>query len=122
MSATASAHRAIDVGIGPNKKKLQAQLSDVASYRHSVAIGLHICVRIQGDRTKEMAISSTPVNGFDIYVKEDTQQNEQSHLVILGVILGGEGNGERESESECVALERMRVVYPLQASASVSNE
>ncbi|GBP45771.1 hypothetical protein EVAR_76076_1 [Eumeta japonica] len=34
----------------------------------------------------------------------------------------GGGNRKRQSESECVALERMRVVYLLQASASVSNE
>ncbi|GBP68849.1 hypothetical protein EVAR_46166_1 [Eumeta japonica] len=32
------------------------------------------------------------------------------------------GNRKRQSESECVALERMRVVYLLQASANVSNE
>ncbi|GBP70621.1 hypothetical protein EVAR_98201_1 [Eumeta japonica] len=31
-------------------------------------------------------------------------------------------NRKGQSESECVALERMRVVYLLQASASVSNE
>ncbi|GBP51711.1 hypothetical protein EVAR_96262_1 [Eumeta japonica] len=31
-------------------------------------------------------------------------------------------NRKRQNESECVALERMRVVYLLQASASVSNE
>ncbi|GBP27499.1 hypothetical protein EVAR_14320_1 [Eumeta japonica] len=34
----------------------------------------------------------------------------------------GRGNRKRQSESECVALERMRVVYLLQASASVNNE
>ncbi|GBP32689.1 hypothetical protein EVAR_16852_1 [Eumeta japonica] len=32
------------------------------------------------------------------------------------------GNRKRQSESECVALERMRVVYLLRASASVSDE
>ncbi|GBP42718.1 hypothetical protein EVAR_21994_1 [Eumeta japonica] len=32
------------------------------------------------------------------------------------------GNRKRQNESECVALERMRVVYLLQANASVSNE
>ncbi|GBP69816.1 hypothetical protein EVAR_51981_1 [Eumeta japonica] len=33
-------------------------------------------------------------------------------------MLLGKGNRKRPSESECVALERMRVVYLLQASAS----
>ncbi|GBP02664.1 hypothetical protein EVAR_70966_1 [Eumeta japonica] len=32
------------------------------------------------------------------------------------------GGRKRQSESECRAIERMRVVYLLQASASVSNE
>ncbi|GBP60916.1 hypothetical protein EVAR_48721_1 [Eumeta japonica] len=34
----------------------------------------------------------------------------------------GRGNRERQTESECVALEGMLVVYLLQACASISNE
>ncbi|GBP54894.1 hypothetical protein EVAR_11647_1 [Eumeta japonica] len=43
------------------------------------------------------------------------------HLKKRSTFLG-RGNRKRQSESEYVALERMSVVYLLQASASVSNE
>ncbi|GBP68696.1 Xaa-Pro aminopeptidase ApepP [Eumeta japonica] len=42
--------------------------------------------------------------------------------VALNVQRSWEGGIKKDSESECVALKRMRVVYLLQASASVSNE
>ncbi|GBP64383.1 hypothetical protein EVAR_43160_1 [Eumeta japonica] len=42
--------------------------------------------------------------------------------VALNVQRSWGGRTERDRASECVALERMRVVYLLQASASVSNE
>ncbi|GBP24179.1 hypothetical protein EVAR_10403_1 [Eumeta japonica] len=45
----------------------------------------------------------------------------KAQCVKRSTLLGKE-NRKRQSESECVALERMRVVCLLQASASVSNE
>ncbi|GBP88372.1 hypothetical protein EVAR_52677_1 [Eumeta japonica] len=45
-----------------------------------------------------------------------------SNRCVKRSTLLGRGNRKRQSESECVALERMRVVYLLQASARVSDE
>ncbi|GBP90207.1 hypothetical protein EVAR_49731_1 [Eumeta japonica] len=48
--------------------------------------------------------------------------NATSNKVALNVQRSWGGGIERDSKSECMALERMRVVYLLQSSASVSHE
>ncbi|GBP03105.1 hypothetical protein EVAR_2580_1 [Eumeta japonica] len=50
------------------------------------------------------------------------RQDYNSTVGKSGGLDSGRGNKKRQSESECVELERTRVVYLLQASASVSSE
>ncbi|GBP83764.1 hypothetical protein EVAR_4258_1 [Eumeta japonica] len=72
--------------------------------------------------TEDIAAASGPSSGPIPISKYIEGVMPMSDGCVKRLTLLGRGNRKRQSESECVAIERMRVVYLLQASASVSNE